>query len=50
MTDYNAFEAFMTANTHTPDPLGALESWALAMRGESTLEDDFSIIEIQFPA
>lgn len=50
MTDYNAFEAFMTGNAGATDLLGDLESWAIAMRGESTLEDDFSIIEIQFPA
>jgi len=50
MTDYNAFEDFMTGNAGATDPLGDLESWAIAMRGESTLEDDFSIIEIQFPA
>jgi hypothetical protein len=50
MTDYDAFEAFMTGNASATDPLGDLESWAIAMRGESTLEDDFSIIEIQFPA
>ncbi len=50
MSDYNAFEAFMTGNAGATDPLGDLESWAIAMRGESTLEDDFSIIEIQFPA
>jgi len=50
MTDYSAFEAFMTGNASATDPLGDLENWAIAMRGASTLEDDFSIIEIQFPA
>jgi sigma-B regulation protein RsbU (phosphoserine phosphatase) len=50
MVDYKAFEAFMTANAGSKDPLGDLENWAIARRGESTLEDDFSIIEIQFPA
>jgi len=50
MADYKVFEAFMTGNAGATDPLGDLESWAIAMRGESTLEDDFSIIEIQFPA
>ena len=50
MADYKAFEAFMTANAGSKDPLGDLENWAIAQRGESTLEDDFSIMEIQFPA
>ena len=46
----SASNAGLTGNAGTTDPLGALESWAIAIRGESTLEDDFSIIEIQFPA
>ena len=50
MADYAAFEAFMTAHADSPDPLGDLENWAIAQRGETTLEDDFSIMEIQFPA
>lgn len=50
MADYKAFEAFMTAHAGSPDPLGDLENWAIAQRGQSTLEDDFSIMEIQFPA
>ena len=50
MADYAAFEAFMTAHAESPDSLGDLENWAIAQRGESTLEDDFSIMQIQFPA
>ena len=50
MADYQAFETFMTAHADSPDPLGDLENWAIAQRGESTLEDDFSIMQIQFPA
>jgi sigma-B regulation protein RsbU (phosphoserine phosphatase) len=50
MADYAAFEAFMTAHADSPDPLGDLENWAIAQRGESILEDDFSIMQIQFPA
>jgi sigma-B regulation protein RsbU (phosphoserine phosphatase) len=49
MADYAAFEAFMRAHAESPDPLGDLENWAIAQRGESTLEDDFSIMQIQFP-
>jgi sigma-B regulation protein RsbU (phosphoserine phosphatase) len=50
MADYAVFEAFMTAHADSPDPLADLENWAIAQRGESTLEDDFSIMQIQFPA
>ena len=50
MADYAAFETFMTVHADSPDPLGDLENWAIAQRGESTLEDDFSIMQIQFPA
>lgn len=50
MADYNAFEAFMLANATHPDSLGLLEQWALQKNGTSTLDDDFSIVEIQFPA
>jgi sigma-B regulation protein RsbU (phosphoserine phosphatase) len=50
MADYAAFEAFMTVHADSPNPLGDLENWAIAQRGESTLEDDFSIMQIQFPA
>lgn len=50
MADYAAFEDFITAHADSPDPLGDLENWAIAQRGESTLEDDFSIMQIQFPA
>jgi sigma-B regulation protein RsbU (phosphoserine phosphatase) len=50
MADYTAFEAFMTAHADSPDPLADLENWAITQRGESTLEDDFSIMQIQFPA
>ena len=50
MADYNTFETFMLANAAGPDPLEALELWALEKHGASTLDDDFSIMEIQFPA
>jgi sigma-B regulation protein RsbU (phosphoserine phosphatase) len=50
MADYAAFEAFMKAHADSPDPLADLENWAIAQRGESILEDDFSIMQIQFPA
>lgn len=50
MADYAAFEAFMKAHADSPDPLGDLENWAIAQRGESILEDDFSIMQIQFPS
>ncbi len=50
MADYNAFETFMMANAAGRDSLGALEQWALEKQGGSTLDDDFSIMEIQFPA
>ena len=50
MADYQAFETFMLANASGPDPLEALEQWALEKQGASTLDDDFSIMEIQFPA
>jgi sigma-B regulation protein RsbU (phosphoserine phosphatase) len=50
MADYNTFETFMLANASGPDPLEALEQWALKKHGASTLDDDFSIMEIQFPA
>jgi serine phosphatase RsbU (regulator of sigma subunit) len=50
MADYNTFETFMLANASEPDPLEALENWALEKQGASTLDDDFSIMEIQFPA
>lgn len=50
MADYQSFETFMKANAAEPDPLGSLERWALKKQGSSTLDDDFSIMEIQFPA
>jgi sigma-B regulation protein RsbU (phosphoserine phosphatase) len=50
MADYNAFETFMMANAAGPDPLESLEQWAIEKQGGSTLDDDFSIMEIQFPA
>ncbi|MFM8716853.1 MAG: PP2C family protein-serine/threonine phosphatase, partial [Spartobacteria bacterium] len=50
MADYQAFETFMLANAAEPDPLANLERWALEKHGASTLDDDFSIMEIQFPA
>ena len=50
MADYLSFETFMKANAAGRDPLEALEQWALEKQGSSTLDDDFSIMEIQFPA
>ncbi len=49
MQDYDAFEAVMRSQATAPDPLEKLESWAIEKRGAECLEDDFSIIQIQFP-
>jgi len=50
MGDYQAFETFMLANAAAEDALGALEQRALERQGADKLDDDFSIVEIQFPA
>jgi hypothetical protein len=49
MQDYDAFEAVMRSQATAPDPLEKLEAWAAEKRGAECLEDDFSIIQIQFP-
>jgi serine phosphatase RsbU (regulator of sigma subunit) len=49
MADYAAFEAVTRSSAGSANALGDLENWALEMRGTSALDDDFSIIQIQFP-
>ena len=49
MQDYDAFETVVCSHTASPDALQKLESWAIEMRGSEYLEDDFSLIQIQFP-
>ncbi len=49
MQDYDAFEAVMRSQATAPDPLEKLEAWAVEKRGAECLEDDFSIIQVQFP-
>ncbi|MEI8292593.1 MAG: SpoIIE family protein phosphatase [bacterium] len=50
MLDYKALEAFLRADAKAPDVLERLETWAITKRGQNTLEDDFTIVQIDFPA
>ena len=46
--DFETFEAFMSENGRAPDGLEQLQTWVRARHGESPLDDDFSIVRIQF--
>jgi sigma-B regulation protein RsbU (phosphoserine phosphatase) len=49
MRDYETLQAFLQANASASDLLERVETWAVQEHGDKTLEDDFSIIEVQFP-
>jgi serine phosphatase RsbU (regulator of sigma subunit) len=49
MLDYDAFEDYLRTNAGAPDLLERLEHRALTESGQSTLDDDFSIVQIEFP-
>lgn len=49
MGDYETFQAFLQANASASDLLERVETWTVQKHGDKTLEDDFSIIEVQFP-
>lgn len=46
--DFETFEEFMRANGRAPDGLEQLQNWVRARHGEGPLDDDFSIVRIQF--
>jgi len=47
--DFAEFEAFFEKHGHDPDALDQLIAWATCHHGSLPLEDDFSIIRIDFP-
>ena len=48
--EYSEFEELMKNREGAKDSLAALESHVLARHGEGPLDDDFSIIRLQFPS
>ena len=48
MMDFEQFEKFMQAHSASPDGLEKLLAWVRERHGEGPLEDDFSIVRIQF--
>ena len=48
--EYTEFEELMINNEGAKDSLAALEAHVLARHGEGPLDDDFSIIRLQFPS
>lgn len=49
MVDFEEFVAFMRKNGTKPDLFERLLAWIRALRGEGPLDDDFSLVRIQFP-
>jgi sigma-B regulation protein RsbU (phosphoserine phosphatase) len=48
MMEFGEFETFMRAHATSPDGLEKLFSWVHERRGDGPLDDDFSIVRIQF--
>jgi len=48
--EYSEFEEWMKNHEGAKDSLAALEAHVLARHGEGPLDDDFSIIRLQFPS
>lgn len=46
--NFETFEAFMRENGRAPDGLEQLQAWVRARHGVGPLDDDFSIVRIQF--
>ncbi|MBM3739194.1 MAG: response regulator [Acidobacteria bacterium] len=46
--DFETFEEFMRQNGSAPDGLEQLQTWVRARHGDGPLDDDFSIVRIQF--
>ena len=46
--EFEEFEKFMQAHGCAPDGLEQLQSWVRARHGAGPLDDDFSIVRIQF--
>ena len=49
MLDFDEFVAFMGENGTKPDAFERVLSWIHSLRGEGPLDDDFSLVRIQFP-
>jgi hypothetical protein len=48
MIDFEDFVAFMREHGTQPDGLEKLLSWVKELRGGQPLEDDFSILRVEF--
>ena len=48
MMEFDEFEQYMQTHAFQPDGLEQLLNWARARHGEGPLDDDFSIVRIQF--
>jgi hypothetical protein len=48
MMEFDEFEQYMQTHAFQPDGLDQLLNWARARHGEGPLDDDFSIVRIQF--
>jgi hypothetical protein len=48
MLDFDEFEKFMQLNGIRPDGLDQLFQWLRVRHGEGPLDDDFSMVRIQF--
>jgi hypothetical protein len=46
--DFETFEQFMRLHVSEPDALERLHAWVRERHGEGPLDDDFSIVRINF--
>lgn len=49
MLDFEEFLAFMGKNATEPDLFERVLEWLRSVRGQATLDDDFSLVRIHFP-